>query len=121
MRKELERHLQNPAFRGIRYQLARRRVDVEKMKLPNFIANFELLNQLGLTFDLMCHQYQLKDAAELARKYPKVHVVLDHLACPVMAAKNKANVEEWIEGMKDLASYVVYFSGNEEEDAPDMY
>ncbi|TPX33817.1 hypothetical protein SmJEL517_g03340 [Synchytrium microbalum] len=104
VKAELLRHAQNPSFRGIRYQLAKRKADPETMKHPTFLSNFATLNEMHLCFDLMCHQYQLKDAAELARNFPNVTIVLDHLACPVMAGKNKSVVDEWVEGMKALAS-----------------
>jgi len=77
----------------------RDRADI--MADPVWRANFALLGELGLSFDLQVFPSQLLEAAELAAEHPEVRIVLDHAGMPI--GRDRASRSEWAEGMRALA------------------
>ncbi|MBJ8347651.1 amidohydrolase [Antrihabitans sp. YC2-6] len=49
---------------------------------PRFLDGFAQLAQRDLTFDAWVYSQDLPDVAELARRYPEVTIVLDHVGTP---------------------------------------
>ena len=78
----------------------RDRADV--MADPVWRANFGLLGELGLSFDLQVFPSQLLEAAELAAEHPEVRIVLDHAGMPI--GRNRTSRSEWAAGMRALAA-----------------
>jgi predicted TIM-barrel fold metal-dependent hydrolase len=83
--------------------------------VPAFERGFSLLEQHGLSFDLQCAPVQLKAAAALCARYPKIGVCIDHLGKPRMllgpdderndnTIPDETELTTWREGMKALAA-----------------
>ncbi len=58
----------------------------------DFLRGFERLAARRLRFDAWVYSHQLPDVTELARRFPQVPMVLDHLGTPVAAAGPYASV-----------------------------
>ena len=73
-----------------------------------FAANFPLLEQHGLSFDLQCNPHQLADAAAFLAKHPGIPVVLDHIGSLRLhrgSAEDDAKIMSvWKEGIAALAA-----------------
>jgi predicted TIM-barrel fold metal-dependent hydrolase len=93
---------------------------------PAFFRAFELMLELGLSFDLQLNPHQMLDAAAFFAHFPGVPVVLNHLGCPKYvlllltrgpsltclcvarlnqgADKDAVELETWRSGMAALAA-----------------
>lgn len=67
---------------------------------PQWLKNFALLEKYQLNFDLMCFSHQMPKMAELAKKHPKVTIILEHCGMPINTAKDLSN---WRTGIELLA------------------
>lgn len=73
---------------------------------------FGLLRQFGLSFDLQLYPAQMADAADLARAYPDILVILNHAGMPV--DRDAEGFDLWRRGIRELATLpnvVVKISG----------
>lgn len=98
-----------PSVRGIRDILNwhpdpvythRDRRDI--MSDPGWRSNFALLHQYGLSFDLQVFPSQLLEAADLARTFPEIRIILDHAGMPI--GRDQQSMREWRTGMTAVAS-----------------
>ncbi len=74
---------------------------------PRFRAGFEVLHDLGLTFDAWVYFPQLPDVTDLARAFPEATIILNHLGGPIMLGPYTDPgevLERWRELMVDVAS-----------------
>lgn len=104
----LEAHLVHPNFRGIRHIL---NWDpdwrLSQCDRPDYLENpawrqgFGLLGGYGLSFDLHAFPWQLPAAAEVARAFPDVSVVVDHLGLP--AHRGESGWDSWRSGVEQMA------------------
>ncbi|TPX32903.1 hypothetical protein SmJEL517_g04061 [Synchytrium microbalum] len=108
---ELIKHKQCPNFVGIRCMAS---FDTTKrfssgaprqhvLTEANFLKNFTLLKKHGLSFDLYCYSYQLKESINLAKRFPDTPIALDHMATPIDYVSKPEVRKEWLEGMTELA------------------
>jgi predicted TIM-barrel fold metal-dependent hydrolase len=105
----LERHCRYPNIRGIRYLLnyedgaplysATTRGDW--LTDRQWRAGYALLEKLGLSFDLQIYWQQMADAADLARAFPNIPLILNHTGMP--RSRNPDYVANWRRGMRRLA------------------
>ncbi len=65
-------------------------------------AGLEALEASGLTFDALIRPQHLPAIAELARRYPKLPIVIDHAAKPVIG---RVMDSAWRTAMRELAGY----------------
>jgi predicted TIM-barrel fold metal-dependent hydrolase len=75
-------------------------------------AGFGLLKKFNLSFDLQIYPSQMKDAANLAAKYPETLIILNHTGMPV--DRDESGINRWRSGMAGLAklsNVVVKISG----------
>ncbi len=86
----LEGHLEFRNFRGIRQILnwdpdpVRSFVDrPDYMTDPKWLDGFARLRPRFLSFDLQIYYPQMGDAADLARRFPDVQIILDHAGMPI--------------------------------------
>ncbi|MBP7335987.1 amidohydrolase [Niveispirillum sp.] len=88
----LEAHLEaSPArFRGIRELLAydpdiyqALNIPQHKSRAPRFRAGMRQLERSGLSLDVLCAHTMLTDIVDLARDFPGVPIILNHLAGPI--------------------------------------
>ena len=119
MRDVLEAHqAASPLFRGIRHLAVWDASDevqtAEGVSGPNlygesaFRAGFGVLADLGLSFDAYHYHHQNRYLADLARAFPTVPIVLDHLGTPLgigpYANQREAVFAEWQRQLADLAT-----------------
>lgn len=97
VREVLERHLRFPNFRGIR-DFGRGDYLVD----PAFHRGFSHLQDLGLVFNLDCLWQKMDQALELARHFPRVRVVLDHMGYP--QERTGEYFENWRRAIRRLAA-----------------
>ena len=125
----IEAHMQaSEKFRGIRFASAwdaSAQVRNAHTKPPNdllasrqFRAGFACLNELGLSFDAWLYHTQIPELTDLARAFPEVAIILDHVGGPLgigpYAGKRKEVFEIWrsnIADLSDCANVVVKLGG----------
>ncbi len=119
VREVLEAHVDtSPLFRGIR-QAAAWDASEELMSMPGledgnlygdpaFREGFAVLAEMGLVFDAYHYHHQTPALAELARAFPNVEIVLDHLGTPLgvgpYAEHREAIYRQWQRDLKDIAA-----------------
>jgi len=112
----LEAHLAvSPGrFRGIRYATTWDASDALRsdaapgvMASREFRAGFARLQTYGLSFDAWLYHPQLRELAGLARSFPEVSIILDHIGAPLgvgpYGGKRDEVFRDWSEGMATLA------------------
>ena len=71
------------------------------------LEGFAKLASLNLTFDAWCYHTQLEELGALARMFPQVPIVLNHVGGPIglgrYAGKRKEVFAVWRAGIEDLA------------------
>jgi len=74
---------------------------------PKFRNGYACLQRLGLSFDALVLEPQLPEVTDLAREFPEVPIVLNHLGCPVgvgrFAGKREERFPTWRENVRTLA------------------
>jgi predicted TIM-barrel fold metal-dependent hydrolase len=104
-------------FKGIRHITARHeafnasmlpRPRARQMSDPTFRKGFAELAKLGMTFDAWLYHTQIPELAELARAFPEVPIVLNHVGGPLGVGPYKGKLDlmfrEWQAAVKDLAT-----------------
>lgn len=75
---------------------------------PGVHEGLQKLAALDLTFDVWCYHTQLAEVTALARAFPSVRMVLDHVGGPVGLGRHAGKREEvfatWSASIKELAS-----------------
>lgn len=107
-RDELERHLDAGPVRGVRMLSYYENLFEDDA----FLHGLDLLEELGLLFEIGVMWDRLHDALALARRRPGVQFVLDHAAMPI--ARDPDSLGAWRRGMREVAScenVVVKISG----------
>ncbi len=87
-------------LKGVRHVLQAE--PAEYMLTPDFGRGLNLLEHLGLRYDLLLHKGQLPAATELVARHPNLTFVLDHVAKPAIAA---GELEPWAQNLRDLARH----------------
>jgi len=75
---------------------------------PAFREGFAVLDDMGLCFDAYQYHTQTKSLTALAREFPNVNIVNDHLGTPLgtgpYAGQSEAVFDEWARDLTDQAS-----------------
>ena len=100
VRADLEALSRRPLVKGVR-RLLQGEKDPEFCLLPGFVAGMKLLAGFGFPFDVCARHDQLTAVAELVRRVPEVHFILDHFGKPPVA---KRQIEPWAGDLKRLAA-----------------
>jgi len=104
-------------FRGVRYasawdaspeiRVAHTHPPPGLLRDPAFLAGFACLARLGLSFDAWLYHTQFGELAELAREFPEVTIVLDHMGGPLgigpYAGRQKELFAEWRAALAGLS------------------
>ncbi len=113
----LEAHMQaSDRFRGIRHRAPwdaspevgiGQKAPKELLRDGTFRRGFDHLRRLGLTFDAWLYHPQLSDVVDLARAFPDVPIILNHVGGllrmgPYRANQNEA-VDNWKRGIAAVA------------------
>ena len=112
----LEAHLaaSPQRFRGIRHSATWDASEALRSEAPQglfgdrrFRRGFACLEKLGLSFDAWVYHPQLTELAELARLFPAVPIILNHIGAPLGVgpyAGNRAEVfQVWSRGIVEVA------------------
>ena len=105
----LERHCAHPNMRGIRFLLNYEEGEPlysvatrgDWMRDPAWRRGYARLAKYGLSFDLQIYWQQMADAAELARLFPDVQMILNHAGMPRL--RDPDYVALWRQAMRGLA------------------
>lgn len=98
----LARLRDDPLFVGVR-NLIHEREDPAWILRPDVDAGLDLLEQAGVPFDFVAGgPAALATAAEVARRHPGLHLILDHLGAPPLKA-GPDQVEQWSQHLEFLA------------------
>ncbi len=97
---ELRRLAKNPKFRGIRG----RGHDPVNFDSPEAGATFETMEELGLVLEVNLTAETVDVVAEIAAKFPKMTIVIDHLAGGRVDSEGKAE-EWWLSAIQRLAEF----------------
>jgi len=73
------------------------------LQVPAFHWGYSLLAKYDMSFDAQLNPSQFISMYELAKKNPKVPVIINHMGTPVLK-NEKQNYKVWHEGLKLLAS-----------------
>ncbi|HPG28009.1 MAG: amidohydrolase family protein [Spirochaetaceae bacterium] len=117
VREVLEAHTQaSPLFRGIRdgaafdpTGAAACMTDAPALYADAaFREGFRVLGEMGLSYDAYHYHFQTPHLRDLARAFPDVTIVLDHLGTPLgvgpYADRREEIFAEWSKGLAELAS-----------------
>ncbi len=106
--KILNDHKKYPLFRGVRSKpvTALTPDSMEpglsgSMQDPAWRRGFQILNNLGLTYDLRVPYWHLYEAAEVVSKHPNMPVVLNHTGFPW--DRSEIGLSDWRKAMKTIA------------------
>jgi L-fuconolactonase len=103
-------------FRGVRYITAwdasrdiqsRREVTPGLLGDRKFREGFVILRQYGLSFDAWLYHPQLTELVELAREFPDILIIVNHIGGPLgigpYALKRETVFREWKRSIKELS------------------
>jgi predicted TIM-barrel fold metal-dependent hydrolase len=116
VREVLEAHVAaSSRFRGIRFStswdeyvhLTPVRPNKAIMMDPKWREGFAQLAPLKLTFDALLFHTQIGELTDLARAFPQITIVLNHVGCPIglgpYAGKRDQVFQEWRAAIAELA------------------
>jgi L-fuconolactonase len=92
----LARFANNRLFRGIRLGSSRLR---DGLKTKRFSADLALLSKRDLALDLLGEPSMLSDVIQIARAFPDLRIVIDHVAN--LKIDGNAPPPEWMKGMSE--------------------
>jgi len=102
-------------FRGIRHSTTwdasgalRREAQAGLLSDSQFRRGFAWLKKLGLSFDAWVYHPQLNDVADIARAFPDIAIVLNHIGAPLgvgpYAGKKDEVFKVWSQGIAAVAA-----------------
>lgn len=97
--RHVERFAKNPRFRGIRWNEMETRV---ALRAESLRAGLQALSDTGLTLDLNGGPEVHHVAVEVAEKFPKLRIVINHMGNPRM--DGKPPTEAWLKAIKASAA-----------------
>lgn len=103
----LKAHCQYPNMRGIRQCLNWHTDPYYKDCEENFIdqiqwqKGYALLEKYNLSFDMQIYPDQMMSALALAKQYPHINIIIDHVGLPLW--QDKINI--WQERLAELAAF----------------
>jgi L-fuconolactonase len=100
VRVQLERFRGRPKLVGIRH-IVQGEPDDRFLLRPDFCRGIEVLQDVGLAYDILIYPRHLASATEFARRFSGMHLVLDHLAKPDIKGGDVGN---WSRELRALAA-----------------
>ncbi|MCW5881755.1 MAG: amidohydrolase family protein [Anaerolineae bacterium] len=98
---QLDQVSRHPKLRGIRH-VVHDEPDDRFMLGADFLAGLNQLRGFGLTYDLLLLPRHLPIAAEVIRRFPRQHFVLDHIAKPPI---KDHHIDAWERDLRQLAGF----------------
>jgi len=107
-KKQLEAHLQNKYFKGIRH-LIHDEPDHNWLLQPAVIKSLEILADYGVPFDIVGVKIEhIKAAIQVAKQIPHLKMVFDHLNHPPIATSEQFGA--WGEAISEAASMPNFYA-----------
>ena len=103
--EHLEPFARYPKLVGLRH-IVQSEADDRFMLRPAFCRGISLLEDRGLTYDILIYPRHLPAAVELVSRFPRQRFILDHLAKPRIRARE---IREWEKGIRALAEFPLVF------------
>jgi L-fuconolactonase len=94
----------HPKFKGVRHLVESEPAD-DWLAQSGVIRGLQTLEQHGISYDLLVHTRHLQHVKAVAEACPQLRLVIDHMAKPPIASGTTGEVEEWVNGLKELATY----------------
>ncbi|MBN1936600.1 MAG: amidohydrolase family protein [Anaerolineae bacterium] len=101
LRAQLDRFIDHPKFCGVRH-IVHDEIDDRFMLRPDVLHGIAMLNEFGLTYDLLLFPKHLPVACELVNRFPEQPFVLDHIAKPRI---KDGLLEPWATDIVKLAQF----------------
>jgi len=98
--KLLKRFDRHEKFLGIRVNLQQA---AKRLDEAAFLSHLELLGRRALVLDLLCNTSTLPKVAPLAKKLPRVRMMVNHLANPRIDGKQPEG--KWADGIRAAAAH----------------
>lgn len=99
--RELRRLARHPRFVGVRH-VVQDEPDDQFLLRPEFLRGMEWVEETGLTYDLLIYPRQLPAAIRFLERFPRIPMVLDHIAKPFI--KDQV-LEPWRAQIRELAGF----------------
>lgn len=99
--QRLEHYSLNPALKGIRH-IVQDESDDRFLLRPDFLKGIQMLNDYGLTYDILIYERQLPAVIEFVNHFPAQPFVLDHIGKPRIKT---GAMDAWEEGIRELARH----------------
>jgi L-fuconolactonase len=103
--EHLDEFVDNAKFVGVRH-VVQAEADDRFMLRPRFCRGISLLEDRGLTYDMLIYPKHLQVAAELVSRFPRQRFVLDHLAKPNIKS---GEIRAWEKGVREIAAFPFVF------------
>lgn len=100
-RDQLKQFSSNPKLVGIRH-IVQSEPDDRFLLRKEFLHGIAMLHEFDLAYDILIYARHLPVAVEFVEKFPRHRFVLDHLAKPLIKAKE---IEVWARGLRRLAEF----------------
>jgi len=100
IRQILNHHPKNPA-------LTWPKVTEDFLHNPTWQKNFAILAKYNFSFDLQLNPHQMKQAAEIISRNPKITVIINHIGTLYLGntkSEETENLSVWRQGLKQLSS-----------------
>ena len=91
----------NPKFVGVRH-VAQDEPDDDWLVRPEVMKGMRILEKYGLPFDVLIHVKHLRHVPTLARAFPDLPMVIDHLAKPRIKGHS---VDDWLPGFREASEF----------------
>ena len=101
VRAQLQQAASNPHLVGIRH-IVQSETDDRFLLRPAFCRGIGMLEEFGLTYDILVYARHLPVAAEFVEHLPKQRFVLDHLAKPDVKSQQ---LQPWEAAIRTLAKF----------------
>lgn len=99
VRSQLRQFANRPKLLGIRH-IVQGEPDDRFLLQPDFLRGIAMLEEFGLTYDILIYPRHLPVAAEFVRHFPRQRFVLDHLAKPFI---KRGELQPWSDDLARLA------------------
>src|SRR5437868_6081251 len=99
VRSQIAEFAKNPKLLGVRH-IVQSEPDDRFLLQPDFVRGISLLEEFGLTYDILIYPRHLPVATEFAKRFPRQRFVLDHLAKPAIKARE---LVPWEKELRELA------------------
>ncbi len=101
MAADLEAFKANPKFKGVRHLVESEPAD-DWLVQPEVLCGLQILEQHGVSYDLLVHTRHLKHVKTVADSCPQLRLVIDHMAKPPIAG---GETRAWAAALKEVAAY----------------